>query len=76
VEEMLQENQTFTTAVWTAIRLSKNAEWVLATDSVPQTPAWKDWLSIAGEKARLEEDDWDAQKALGELLGRHAKVLP
>jgi hypothetical protein len=68
VEETLHENDTFTTAVWTAIRLSKNAKWVLDSNSVPRTAAWEEWLRIAEEKAKAEEKDWDFQRELARLL--------
>lgn len=68
VEETPHENMTFTTALWTAIRLSKNVKWVLDSDLVPRSPVWEEWLRMADEKAKAEENDWDAQKALSKLL--------
>ncbi|KAJ4345057.1 hypothetical protein N0V95_005966 [Ascochyta clinopodiicola] len=68
VEETPYENMTFTTALWTAIRLSKNVKWVLDSDLVPRSPVWEEWLRMADEKAKAEENDWDAQKALSKLL--------
>jgi hypothetical protein len=68
VEETLHENMTFTTALWTAIRLSKNVKWVLDSDSVPRTAVWEEWLRLAELNANTEENDWDAQMALKRLL--------
>ncbi|KAF2678528.1 hypothetical protein K458DRAFT_422986 [Lentithecium fluviatile CBS 122367] len=81
------EHPTFTQALWKAILVAKNTEWVLKSNACPDTRAWREWLHEAAAVAKdvrladepllpgvktWEVPDWDAQKALVRLLNDQA----
>lgn len=81
------ENQTFTQALWKAIVVSKNIEWVRRSDACPGTPVWEEWLRAAQACSRdvresetnnrpgvttWEVPEWNPQAFLGELLAEQA----
>lgn len=82
------ENSTFTQALWKAIVVIKNTDWVGRSDACPDTPAWSDWLSAAracSKDAREAEEKvkgvktwavpaWNAQSYLAEVLDKQAKM--
>lgn len=82
-------NETFTQALWRAIVVARNTDWVLKTNACPDTQAWKDWLREAREKAlenkqagkdmidgvrTWEIPDWDPQAALTTYLNEQANT--
>ena len=82
------ENKTFTQALWKAIVVSKNTDWVRRSDACPGTRTWEEWLSAAqacSKDVRLSETEkvkgvktwevpeWDPQAYLAELLDGQAK---
>jgi hypothetical protein len=81
-------NKTFTQALWKAIVVAKNTDWVRKSDACPDTRAWQDWLNaaracskdvkLADKEARdgvktWDVPDWDPQAYLAELLDEQAK---
>lgn len=81
-------NDTFTQALWKAIVVSKNTDWVMRSNACPKTAAWKDWLEEAKATAKDVKEAskqrkkgvttwqvpaWDAQRRLGMLLERQAQ---
>lgn len=81
------ESPSFTQALWKAIVVSKNTNWVRLSNACPDTLAWNKWLAQAQEQAskvqlvesKAEEKvttweipDWDAQAALNVLLDAQA----
>lgn len=80
-------SKTFTQALWKAIVLAKNTEWVHKSNACPDTPAWRQWLREAREEAksvaRADKEmrpgivtwqipDWNPQAALKALLDEQA----
>ncbi|PVH97541.1 hypothetical protein DM02DRAFT_616491 [Periconia macrospinosa] len=80
-------NETFTQALWRAIVVSKNTDWVMRSNACPKTAAWKAWLDearVAAQNVKATEDPkssvktweippWDAQGRLAALLERQAR---
>jgi hypothetical protein len=82
------ESDTYTEALWKAICVTKDTEWVVRSSACPDTDAWKDWLREAkacSQDVRLVENkeisrgknmwevpDWDPQAALTRLLAEQA----
>ncbi|OJD22655.1 hypothetical protein ACJ73_05994 [Blastomyces percursus] len=60
------EAQTYTQALWKAIYVSKFTDWVRVSGAAPNSEAWRAWIDLAGDN--LHNENWDAQKALDELL--------
>ncbi|EEQ89291.1 hypothetical protein RJZ56_000602 [Blastomyces dermatitidis] len=58
--------QTYTQALWKAIHVSKFTDWVRVSGAAPNSEAWRAWIDLAGDN--LHDENWDAQKALDELL--------
>ena len=46
-------NPNFTEALWKAILLTKDINWVENGEAAPKTPVWKDWLQEAKTQARF-----------------------
>ena len=46
------ESKTFTNALWRAIVFTGRTAWVEQQETLPQTRAWKEWLSEAGEMVK------------------------
>jgi hypothetical protein len=82
-------NKTFTQALWKAIVVAKNTDWVRKSDACPDTQAWQEWLNAAracskdvrlADKEKLEGvktwevPDWDPQAYLAELLDEQSKT--
>lgn len=82
------ENDTFTQALWRAIVVAKNTDWVIRSNACPDTEAWRDWLNAARAVAKdvrladkemqpgittWEIPNWDAQAYLVEMLEVQAK---
>ncbi|CAI6340996.1 unnamed protein product [Periconia digitata] len=80
-------NDTFTQALWRAIVVTKNTDWVMRSNACPKTAAWKQWLEEAKEASLSAREPsrertpgtkvwqvpkWDAQKRLGSLLASQA----
>lgn len=78
------ENTTYTKALWKAICVTKDTDWVLRSSACPETKAWEYWLQEAkacSKDVRLVDDpdptqnrtiwdvpDWDPQGSLIRLL--------
>ncbi|KAK2814135.1 hypothetical protein FQN50_000539 [Emmonsiellopsis sp. PD_5] len=58
--------QTYTQALWNAIRTAGETDWVRVSHAAPNSEAWKSWIDLAGEN--MCDGGWDAQGALDELL--------
>lgn len=83
------ENKTYTQALWKAICVTKDTDWVLRSSACPETMAWRYWLNEAkacSKDVRLKEDkdetqkrtiwevpDWDPQASLIRLLAEQAE---
>lgn len=86
----VDENETFTEALWKAIVVTKNVEWIKRSAAAPDTPAWIEWLEKAEAKANestlqmrtidnvetlvWELPDWNPVKALNECLMSHSTM--
>lgn len=46
------ENDTFTQALWKAIVVSKQTDWVRLSNACPDTQAWRSWLDLARQEAQ------------------------
>lgn len=82
------ENSTFTQALWKAIVVIKDTDWVGRSEACPDTPAWSDWLNTARacskDVTETEENvkgvktwtvpAWNAQSYLAEVLDMQAKM--
>ncbi|KAK4984767.1 hypothetical protein LTR50_006389 [Elasticomyces elasticus] len=64
------ENPTFTLALWKTIVATKSIDWVATNEASPQTPAWKEWLREAEEKA-LGAGTIDKRRFTGPNQGHH-----
>ena len=74
----ITHQNAFIQCLWTAIYITKSSEW--ATDYVPNTKAWRQWLSEAPSQAlcALGPDSWEAVAAYKEILekqNKHTEVL-
>jgi hypothetical protein len=50
-----QKKSTFTTALWTAIALTRSVEWLKGgTNIAPVNEAWAQWIAEAGKRARYQ----------------------
>ncbi|KLJ12166.1 hypothetical protein EMPG_09594 [Blastomyces silverae] len=58
--------QTYTQALWKAIHVSQFTDWVRVSGAAPNSEAWRAWIDLAADN--LHDENWDAQKALDELL--------
>ncbi|KAI4137947.1 MAG: hypothetical protein L6R39_007036, partial [Caloplaca ligustica] len=66
---------TFTEAIASAIRITGSTAWVRDNQILPRSAAWREWLDRAEDQ--LDNDDWDPQAALAELLSRtHPNLQP
>jgi hypothetical protein len=73
-------NRTFTEALWKAILVTKNVDWIKRSAAAPDTSAWREWLyqaqreaekvsfhnvDVHGEVVKVwKNPGWDAQQAL------------
>ncbi|KAF2100146.1 hypothetical protein NA57DRAFT_38661 [Rhizodiscina lignyota] len=62
---------TFTRALFRAIQFSGTTEWVLRSDSCPNTPVWNEWLRQAQEQLEHPTAGWDCQQALSKIIVEH-----
>ncbi|KAK4997675.1 hypothetical protein LTR66_002938 [Elasticomyces elasticus] len=62
---------SFTEAVWQAIYLSGDTEWMDAGEVLPKTQAWNDWLREAQRNIDLRRADWDPRQALIEIFQKN-----
>jgi hypothetical protein len=44
-------NRTFTDALWKAILVTKDVDWIKRSAAAPDTPAWREWLYQAQKEA-------------------------
>ncbi|KAF2260165.1 hypothetical protein CC78DRAFT_502056 [Lojkania enalia] len=78
---------TFTQALWRAIVVAKNTDWVIKSNACPDTQTWRAWLDEARKRAQTvkiaekqneegvltwELPDWDPQAHLKYLLNKQA----
>jgi hypothetical protein len=56
-------NATFTLALWKAIVVTKETDWVTRSTAAPSHPAWEAWLTKA--KAKANEEEWRMEKVNG-----------
>jgi hypothetical protein len=83
------ENPTFTQALWKAIVVAKNTDWIIKSNACPDTRAWRCWLDEANRQAKAVQEageerypgvttwkvpKWDAQQYLGELLDEQTMI--
>jgi hypothetical protein len=66
------ENETFTQALWKAIVVTKNIDWVTKSNACPDTRAWRSWLNKAQEVAKFAREPCTYQELT--LEGRLRKV--
>ncbi|EUC29785.1 hypothetical protein COCVIDRAFT_38374 [Bipolaris victoriae FI3] len=82
------ESTSYTWALWKAICVTKETDWVLKSSACPDTEAWKDWLREAkacSQDVRLVDDveiskgktmwevpEWDPQASLTRIIAEHA----
>ena len=70
-----EENKSFTTALWKAIAITGNVEWVKNGRIAPVSAGWNRWVDEAGEAAwRGEEDVKKESTRSSESDGRSAEV--
>lgn len=53
------QGKSYTDALWKAIALTQNADWVWRDNACPETEAWRNWVFVAelvGQKTRLLEE--------------------
>jgi len=65
----VDENETFTEALWKAIVVTKDVEWIKRSAAAPDTPAWIEWL----EKAEAKANESGSQ--MKNINGVNEKVL-
>ncbi|PGH27125.1 hypothetical protein AJ80_01081 [Polytolypa hystricis UAMH7299] len=58
---------TYTQALWYAIRATTQTNWVQVSHAAPESEAWRAWISQAGDNMH-SNPDWDSQVALDHLL--------
>ncbi|EEH42735.1 uncharacterized protein PADG_07555 [Paracoccidioides brasiliensis Pb18] len=67
LEEIKQlQAQTYTQALWNAIRVSQFTNWVRVSHAAPNSESWRAWIDLAGDN--IHSPKWDAQKVLDQLL--------
>ena len=79
-----EENRSFTSALWKAIAITGNVEWVKNGHVAPWSEGWKAWVDKAAdvvwqEKARLEKEGEDINGVMDENKqngGLQTKPLP
>ena len=57
------ENTTFTQALWKAILVTKNTDWVLKSNACPDTDAWRTWLQAARVVSREYREKKEPNKS-------------
>jgi hypothetical protein len=57
---------TYTCAIYCAIKRSNSTAWILENDFLPETPLYKEWV-IHAEENRVKDTDWNSFKKLREL---------
>jgi hypothetical protein len=83
-KKFIDKNDTFTMALWKAIVVTKETEWITRSSTAPKHPAWDEWLKRAKAKANEESQrtekvdgenvtiwtlpEWNAQGALGQCF--------
>ncbi|EHK99578.1 hypothetical protein M7I_4545 [Glarea lozoyensis 74030] len=61
---------SYTRSLWYAIReTGGETAWARISGAAPQTKEWRDWLTEAGEKAKVSERYWPAVERRGVLIG-------
>ncbi|RPB02990.1 hypothetical protein L873DRAFT_1787421 [Choiromyces venosus 120613-1] len=72
VDEVLSERtqqNTYTQALWQAIKASGSTEWVRLTNAAPVSGAWSTWLEEAQDHLNAGcTGNWDPQEAVNRLL--------
>ncbi|KAF2873606.1 hypothetical protein BDV95DRAFT_605094 [Massariosphaeria phaeospora] len=78
------QSKTFTQALWRAIVVAKNTDWVVKSNACPDIQAWRDWLLMAKAVSKnvqatkregvktWEIPDWDPQAYLAEMFAEQA----
>ncbi|GKZ30848.1 hypothetical protein AbraIFM66950_010486 [Aspergillus brasiliensis] len=62
------KTKTYTTALWEAIRETKQIAWVRKGNLAPSTEAWDEWLRQAKHKCDNPVTEWDPEKARDDLM--------
>jgi hypothetical protein len=52
MKTFVDQNDSFTQALWKAIVITKDVEWIRKSAAAPNTPAWDEWLVKAQARAR------------------------
>jgi len=64
-----QQPETYTQALWQAIKASGSTEWVRLTNAAPVSGAWSTWLEEAQDYINSGcTGSWDPQEAVSRLL--------
>ncbi|CUS10356.1 unnamed protein product [Tuber aestivum] len=69
IKDESSQQETYTQALWQAIKASGNTEWVRLTNAAPASGAWNTWLEEAQDHINAGcTGNWDPQDALSKLL--------
>ena len=86
---LASKNTTFTQALWRAIAVTKDNDWIMRSGAAPNTASWRRWLHDArhiASSVRLSDREllpgvrtwavpkWDPQAHLNELMQEQAEV--
>ncbi|PLB37516.1 uncharacterized protein BDW47DRAFT_131983 [Aspergillus candidus] len=62
---------SYTEALWEAIRATRETDWVVRGRHLPNTSSWNKWLDEAMEN--YDNDDWEAMKARDQYFGEESR---
>lgn len=65
--QAIKSHRTYTTALWSAIQITRSTSWVRDNEVLPRSAVWRDWLDMAEE--HLDDAEWDPEAALVMILG-------
>lgn len=66
-------HDSYTRTIWYAIHRSKSTSWLYTSGSMPDTPAWREWLEEA--KENIDDPNWDAVLRKDEIHKKHKQML-
>ncbi|KAF2827040.1 hypothetical protein CC86DRAFT_292075 [Ophiobolus disseminans] len=62
------ENQTFSSALWSAMWATQRVDWALKNENIPDSALWRDWIEEAENCLHEPREKFDAQETLRRLM--------
>ncbi|PNS20935.1 hypothetical protein CAC42_2866 [Sphaceloma murrayae] len=63
---------SYTRTIWYTIHRSRSTTWVWSSASVPDTPAWREWVEEAAE--HIDDSNWDAVERKDVIMTKYKRM--